>query len=56
MLERPRALFASLGFEAHDIAFFGRSHCCRLDVVSDSLIVLSYHAIPIALIRFARKK
>jgi signal transduction histidine kinase len=56
MLEPLRNIVSSVGFEPHGHCFLWTPGLLWLYVVSDSVIALSYYAIPLALIRFVRKR
>jgi hypothetical protein len=52
MLEPLRSIVSSVGFEPHGHCFLWTPGLLWLYVVSDSVIALSYYAIPLALILF----
>jgi signal transduction histidine kinase len=56
MLEPLRSIVSSVGFEPHGHCFLWTPGLLWLYVVSDSVIALSYYAIPLALILFVRKR
>ena len=56
MLESLLSVLSSTGFEPHGHCFLWTPGLLWLYVVSDSVIALSYYAIPLALIQFARKR
>jgi signal transduction histidine kinase len=56
MLEPLRSIVSSVGFEPHGHCFLWTPGLLWLYVVSDSVIALSYYAIPLALIQFVRKR
>jgi two-component system sensor kinase FixL len=56
MFEPLRSVFSSANFEPHGHCFLWTPGLLWLYVVSDSLIALSYYAIPFGLIQFARKR
>ena len=56
MFEPLRSVFSSANFEPHGHCFLWTPGLLWLYVVSDSLIALSYYAIPFGLIQLARKR
>ncbi|WP_052001800.1 sensor histidine kinase [Lyngbya aestuarii] len=49
-------LFASIGFIPHGHCYLWKSNLVTLHIASDSLIALSYYALPISLFYFVRKR